>query len=140
MSPPARSAPWGDNNMTVAKLALSAIGMVLAVSSIAAAPAANVANGKALFGRCAACHTADKGGANGLGPNLYGIVGRKAGSKKDFSYSAAMRNSGIVWSNQKLDGYIAHPADVVPGNRMAFAGLPEAKQRADLIAWLSTLK
>ena len=100
--------------MTVAKLALSAIGMVLAVSSIAAAPAANVANGKALFGRCAACHTADKGGANGLGPNLYGIVGRKAGSKKDFSYSAAMRNSGIVWSNQKLDGYIAHPADVVP--------------------------
>lgn len=126
--------------MTVAKLALSAIGMVLAVSSIAAAPAANVANGKALFGRCAACHTADKGGANGLGPNLYGIVGRKAGSKKDFSYSAAMRNSGIVWSNQKLDGYIAHPADVVPGNRMAFAGLPEAKQRADLIAWLSTLK
>ena len=126
--------------MTVAKLALSAIGMVLAVSSIAAAPAANVANGKALFGRCAACHTADKGGANGLGPNLYGIVGRKAGSKKDFSYSAAMRNSGIVWSNQKLDGYIAHPADVVPGNRMAFAGLPEAKQRADLLAWLSTLK
>ena len=118
----------------------AALGIALAVSFAGAAPAANVANGKALFSRCAACHTADKGGPNGLGPNLYGVVGRKAGSKKDFSYSAAMRNSGIVWSNQKLDAYIAHPADLVPGNRMAFAGLPDAKQRADLIAWLDTLK
>jgi cytochrome c len=126
--------------MTLAKLALPAFGIALAVSFAATAPAANVANGKALFSRCAACHTADKGGPNGLGPNLYGVVGRKAGSKKDFSYSNAMRNSGIVWTNQKLDAYITHPADIVPGNRMAFAGLPDAKQRADLIAWLDTLK
>jgi cytochrome c len=126
--------------MTLAKLALPAFGIALAISFSGAAPAANVANGKALFSRCAACHTADKGGPNGLGPNLYGVVGRKAGSKKDFSYSAAMKNSGIVWGNQKLDAYIAHPAEVVPGNRMAFAGLPDAKQRSDLIAWLDTLK
>ena len=102
--------------------------------------AADAAHGKVIFSRCAACHTADKGGANGLGPNLYGILGRKAGSKKDFSYSAAMKNSGIVWTNQKLDSYVAHPADVVPGNRMAFAGLPDPKQRADLIAYLDALK
>lgn len=126
--------------MSVTKPAPFALGIALAVSVAGAAPAANVANGKALFSRCAACHTADKGGPNGLGPNLYGVVGRKAGSKKDFSYSNAMRNSGIVWSNQKLDAYIAHPAEVVPGNRMAFAGVPDAKQRADLIAWLDTLK
>ena len=127
--------------MPVAKLALAAFGMALAVVSFAAAgPAANVANGKVLFSRCAACHRADKGGPSGLGPNLHGVVGRKAGSKKDFSYSAAMKNSGIVWTNQKLDAYIAHPADVVPGNRMAIAGVPDAKQRADLIAWLDTLK
>src|SRR5438046_6859672 len=110
--------------MTVAKLALPALAMALAAWFAGIASAANIANGKALFSRCAACHTADKGGPNGLGPNLYGVIGRKAGSKKDFSYSAAMRNSGIVWSNQKLDAYIAHPADVVTGNRMAFAGVP----------------
>jgi cytochrome c len=127
--------------MHLVKLALPAFGMALmTISFAAAASAGNVANGKALFSRCAACHTAGKGGPNGLGPNLYGVVGRKAGSKKDFSYSAAMKNSGIVWTNQKLDAYIAHPADVVPGNRMAFAGIPDAKQRADLIAWLDTLK
>jgi cytochrome c len=126
--------------MPAPKPASAALGIALAVSFAGPAPAANIANGKALFSRCAACHTADKGGPNGLGPNLYGVIGRKAGSKKDFSYSAAMRNSGIVWSNQKVDAYIAHPADVVPGNRMAFAGLPDAKQRADLIAWLDTLK
>jgi cytochrome c len=126
--------------MPVLKPASAALGIALAVSFAGPAPAANIANGKALFSRCAACHTADKGGPNGLGPNLYGVIGRKAGSKKDFSYSAAMRNSGIVWTNQKLDAYITHPADVVPGNRMAFAGLPDAKQRADLIAWLDTLK
>jgi cytochrome c len=126
--------------MPVPKPASAALGIALAVSFAGPAPAANIANGKALFSRCAACHTADKGGPNGLGPNLFGVIGRKAGSKKDFSYSAAMRNSGIVWTNQKLDAYITHPADVVPGNRMAFAGLPDAKQRADLIAWLDTLK
>jgi cytochrome c len=126
--------------MPVLKPASAALGIALAVSFAGPAPAANIANGKALFSRCAACHTADKGGPNGLGPNLYSVIGRKAGSKKDFSYSAAMRNSGIVWTNQKLDAYITHPADVVPGNRMAFAGLPDAKQRADLIAWLDTLK
>jgi cytochrome c len=126
--------------MLATNSAPAALGIVLTVSLAGAAPAANVANGKALFSRCAACHTVDKGGPNGLGPNLYGVVGRKAGSKKDFSYSAAMRNSGIVWTNQKLDAYIAHPADLVPGNRMAFAGLPDAKQRTDLIAWLDTLK
>jgi cytochrome c len=126
--------------MLAPKPAAAALSIALAISFAGAAPAANVASGRALFSRCAACHTADKGGPNGLGPNLYGVVGRKAGSKKDFSYSNAMRNSGIVWTNQKLDAYITHPADIVPGNRMAFAGLPDAKQRADLIAWLDTLK
>src|SRR5437868_400619 len=100
--------------MPVPKPASAALGIALAVSFAGPAPAANIANGKALFSRCAACHAADKGGPNGLGPNLYGVIGRKAGSKKDFSYSAAMRNSGIVWTNQKLDAYITHPADVVP--------------------------
>jgi cytochrome c len=107
------------------------------------APVANAADAKAgqgIFSRCAACHTVQKGGANGLGPDLFGVVGRKAGSKPDFSYSGAMKNAGFTWTPQKLDAYIAHPAEVVPGNRMAFAGIPDAKQRADVVAYLGTLK
>jgi cytochrome c len=104
------------------------------------ANAADAKAGQEIFSRCAACHTVQKGGPNGLGPNLFGVVGRKAGSKPDFSYSGAMKNAGFSWTPQKLDAYIAHPAEVVPGNRMAFAGIPDAKQRADLIAYLSTLK
>ncbi|HTK80316.1 MAG TPA: cytochrome c family protein [Rhizomicrobium sp.] len=102
--------------------------------------AADVSNGKAMFSRCAACHNAVKGGPNMIGPNLHGVVGRKAGTKSGFSYSLAMKNSGITWTNQKLDAYIAHPAQVVPANRMAFAGISDPKQRADLIAYLGTLK
>jgi cytochrome c len=126
--------------MQLSKSAFVLLSAVLMLPAGGSARAANVVSGKAMFSRCAACHTADKGGANSLGPNLYGVVGRKAGSKPDFAYSAALKNSKIVWSNQKLDAWIAHPAVVVPGNRMAFAGIPDAKQRADLIAWLDTLK
>lgn len=96
--------------------------------------------GKAIFSRCAACHNAAKNGPNMIGPNLFGVVGRKAGTKSGFSYSTAMKNSRITWTNQKLDAYIAHPQQIVPGNRMAFAGIPDPMQRADLIAYLDTLK
>lgn len=112
---------------------------LLAISA-SAAMAADANAGKAMFSRCAACHNNTKGGPNGLGPNLFGVVGRKAGSIKDFSYSAAMKSAGFVWNNQKLDSYIANPAKVVPGNRMAFAGIADPKQRADLIAYLDTLR
>jgi cytochrome c len=126
--------------MRLTKVASTALGIVLSLLAADAARAANAAVGKAAFIRCAACHTTDKGGPNGVGPNLYGVVGRKAGSKKDFSYSTALKNSGIVWNNQKLDAWIAHPAQVVPGTRMVFAGISDAQQRADLIAYLDTLK
>jgi cytochrome c len=104
------------------------------------ANAGDVAKGKVVFQRCAICHRVDKGGGNGLGPNLFGIVGRKAGTVAGFSYSAAMKNSGIVWSASKLIAYVAHPAQVVPGNRMAFAGVIDPGQQADVVAYLATLK
>jgi cytochrome c len=114
--------------------------VLLLMLNASAANAADAKSGQEIFSRCAACHTVQKGGPNGLGPNLFGVVGRKAGSKPDFSHSAAMKHAGFSWTPQKLDAYITHPAEVVPGNRMAFAGIPDAKQRANLIAYLSTLK
>jgi cytochrome c len=102
--------------------------------------AADVNDGKAVFGRCAACHTNIKGVPDGIGPNLFGVVGRKAASKPDFSYSTALKNSHIVWTREKLDAWIANPPKTVPGTRMAFAGISDPRQRADLIAYLVTLK
>ena len=115
---------------------------LLSLASLSASPAfsADIGNGKGVFSRCAACHTNNKGGPNGVGPNLFGVVGRKAASKPDFSYSPALKSSRIVWTPQKLDAWIANPAKLVPGTRMVFAGVSDAKQRADLIAYLGTLK
>ena len=114
--------------------------LVLAFVNAQALQAADAKNGQAIFSRCAACHTDAKGGPSGVGPNLFGVVGRKAASLPGFSYSGALKSSGIVWTNQKLDPWIADPMQVVPGTRMAFGGISDAKQRADLIAYLDTLK
>ena len=89
-----------------------------------------------MFENCRACHAAD-GQANEVGPALRGVVGRKAGERDDFRYSPALKRSGIVWNAKTLDAFIADPQQVVPGNRMPFSGLPDAKERADLIAYLT---
>ena len=96
--------------------------------------------GAALFNRCVICHSNAKGAANKLGPNLFGVVGRKAGTYRGFSYSSAMKRSGITWSPAKLMDYLATPQTVVPGNNMPFAGIANTQQRTDLVAYLATLK
>ncbi|MGD0864271.1 MAG: cytochrome c family protein [Rhizomicrobium sp.] len=111
-----------------------------AALATSAQAAGNAANGAGVFDRCAICHSSTKGGPNKIGPNLFGIVGRKAGTYPGFSYSSAMTKSGIVWNDAKLDAYVASPATVVPGNKMPFAGITNNNQRADLIAYLDTLK
>jgi cytochrome c len=121
---------------------LRAIAVAL-LSLLLASPvcaAGNPGLGKAIFQRCAMCHTAEKGAGNRLGPNLFGIVGRKSGSVPGFFYSPAMKRANLVWTPANLDAYITKPGVKVPGNRMAFSGIPQAGQRADLIAYLSTLK
>jgi cytochrome c len=120
------------------RLALAALAAFCVLAT--AAQAGDAVKGKTVFQRCAICHRVDKGGGNGLGPNLFGVFGRKAGTAAGFSYSAAMKSSGLTWSADKLSAYIEHPAKVVPGNRMAFAGLPNPEQRADVVAYLATLK
>lgn len=117
--------------------------LLAAVAALAATPVAaagNAASGAQVFARCAICHTNTKGAGNKIGPNLFGVVGRKAGTAPGFSYSPAMAAAGFVWTNERLDRYVMSPQLVVPGNKMPFSGLPSAGQRADLIAYLDTLK
>ena len=118
-------------------IALVLAGLVLASGAQAGG---DPAKGKVVFQRCAICHRADKDGGNGLGPNLFGVVGRKAGAVANFSYSVALKKSGLTWTQDKLIAWVAHPSGLVPGNRMAFAGLPDAQDRADVVAYLATLK
>jgi cytochrome c len=101
--------------------------------------AGNAANGASLFNRCAVCHSAAKGGGNRVGPNLFGVVGRQAGSFAGYSYSSAMKASGIVWSEGTLAKYLISPSTVVVGNKMTFGGLPQPQQAADVAAYLATL-
>jgi cytochrome c len=112
----------------------------LLVLAAPAAAAGNAANGKTLFGRCAICHTVQKGGPNGLGPNLFGVVGRKAALLPSFMYSGALKASGITWTNDKLKAWIASPAHLVPGTKMAFGGLSNSSQQDDVVAYLDSLK
>jgi cytochrome c2 len=94
--------------------------------------------GQARFQDCAPCHKLE-GGANDVGPNLHGIFTRKAGELADFRYSPAMKRSGIIWTPQTLDQYIADPQAFVPTNRMPYAGMASASDRADLIAYLQNV-
>lgn len=94
--------------------------------------------GKQVFVQCGVCHSID--GTSRVGPSLKGIVGRNAGSVAGFRYSRAMKGANIVWDDKSLDAYIAEPQKAVPGNIMPFSGIADAKQRADLVAYLQTLK
>ena len=113
---------------------------LLAASTTLANAAGNAKAGEAVFKRCAVCHTSDKGGGDGLGPNLFGVVGRKAATRPGFAYSAPLQKSGIVWTEASLTKWTAGPAKVVPGTKMAFAGISSKKQQADLVEYLETLK
>lgn len=103
------------------------------------ASAGDAANGAKLFAQCKICHSVEPG-KNGLGPSLHNINGRKAASVEGFTYSAAMQNSGITWTDAALSEYLRAPMKMVPGTKMAFAGMPKDSDRADVIAYLDTLK
>jgi len=100
----------------------------------------DTAKGKSIFRKkCMSCHTIDKGGKNRTGPNLWGVVGRPKGSAENFRYSTTMKLFGGVWSEAEISSFIAGPRSFVPDTKMTFAGLKNAKDRADVLAYLKTL-
>jgi cytochrome c len=103
---------------------------------LASAP---VDQGETLFKKCTACHTGEKGGANKVGPNLWGVVGGPKAHSEAFSYSKALKEKGGEWSYEDLNHFIASPKGFAPGTKMTFAGLKKAEERAALIAYLRTL-
>ena len=100
---------------------------------------ATVDRGQTVAKQCSACHTFTKGGPNGIGPNLYGIVGRPRASEPGFSYSDPMKAKGGEWTIDDLNKFLTSPKEFIPGTKMTFPGLPRANQRADAIAYLNTL-
>ncbi len=99
----------------------------------------NSANGEKVFAKCAACHSLEAG-KNGLGPSLHGVVGRKAGSVEGYVYSTANKASGDIWAGEMLFTYLENPRKVMPGTKMSFVGLSNPQDRADVIAYLATMK
>ncbi|MFO1081441.1 MAG: cytochrome c family protein [Reyranellaceae bacterium] len=103
----------------------------------ATAQDADAARGQRVFNQqCRACHTVNAGGASPVGPNLHGLIGRKAGTVDGFAYSDAMKASGLTWDEATLADYLRDPKAKVPGTKMVFAGLKQAPQIADLVAYL----
>ena len=116
--------------------------LALVLIAAASALAAGIAHaqgdrgrGEKLFAECRACHAPERG-VQGVGPDLHGVFGRRAGTLEDFRFSPALKRSGITWTRETMDAYVADPQKSVPANRMPYAGIPDARDRADLIEYM----
>ena len=100
--------------------------------------AADVGKGEKVAKKCVSCHTFEQGGKNKIGPNLWSIIGRDRATVEGFGYSSALTDAGGGWGYEELDAYLKKPAEALPGNKMTFAGLRKAQDRANIIAFLRT--
>ena len=97
----------------------------------------SAAEGEKVFKKCVACHSIAKGGANKIGPALWGVLGRKAGSVSNYKYSKAIASYGKSWSFEEINGFLIKPKDWIKGTKMSFAGLKNAKDRAAIILYMN---
>jgi cytochrome c len=105
-----------------------------------AAPAGDSAAGQKLFDmKCKICHTVTPDGKNGLGPGLYGVFGKKGAASPTFAYSPAFKAANVTWNTAKLDTWLQGPTKMIPGTKMILAPVTDAKQRADIIAYVATV-
>lgn len=111
--------------------------LALLVAGMASTHAADPVRGEQLWRKCASCHTLEAGGRNLVGPRLHGVFGRVAGSVQDYKYSNALKNSGIVWTEETLNAFLKDAEAFVPGTKM-YGGLSQDADRADLLAFLKT--
>jgi cytochrome c len=126
--------------MTIKRLRVAAALVLISGCLTLSAQAEDAEAGSKVFKiQCSACHAA-VAGRKGIGPSLFGVVGRAAGTVPDFHYTEANKSSGLTWDAATLDRYLQAPRQVVPGTAMSYAGLKNETQRADLIAYLATLK
>ncbi len=125
--------------MTRIALSFAAAGLALVLGGTAHA-AGDPVKGKATYAQCVACHKVDNSGKSSIGPNLFKVVGRTSGTLPGFKYSPAMVNAKKVWNDKTLDAYLAAPMTNIPGSKMPYAGLKNPADRANVIAYLKTLK
>ncbi len=111
------------------------LGLVLTVSGQLSGAEGDASRGQKLYEECVACHSLEPG-VHGIGPSLRGVFNRQAGVLPDYRYSPALKRSGIIWTADTLDAFIADSQGFLPANRMPYAGMPDAADRADLIAYL----
>jgi cytochrome c len=122
------------------KSCLVVLSALFVFSAAAYAGGDATAGQKVYLGRCQSCHSVQKGGPNKLGPLLFGIMGKTAGTLPGYAYSRPLKNSKIVWNDDALRAWLKRPNQTLPGTKMAFAGLSNPKQIEDLIAYMHTLK
>jgi cytochrome c len=113
-----------------------ALALLAVAATASAAQAQDAAAGAQVFRKCLPCHSIGPGAKNKVGPELNGIDGRHSGSAPGYSYSAANKNSGIVWSEQEFKKYILDPRGVIPGTKMIFSGIKKEKDINNLWAYL----
>jgi len=126
--------------MNKVKFVAVALAAAMALANGSAMAAGDAAKGEKVFKKCKACHTVDKGGKNRVGPNLFGVAGMPAGKVPGYKYSGAMKSSGVTWDDASLDKFLKKPKNFIKKSKMGFSGLKKDDQRADLIAYLKTLK
>jgi cytochrome c len=112
------------------------VGALLLASAAPPVHAQDAAAGEKVYAQCRACHQLGESAKNLVGPILNGVIGQKAGTREGYSYSAAMKDSGLVWSEATFSDYIQNPRGKVPGTKMIYAGLKDEKRTADLLAYL----
>jgi len=121
--------------MTSIRLMGAVCAVFLALGSTSALAEGDAAKGKKVFNKCKACHSLEEGKKK-VGPSLFGVIGREAGKVEGFKYSKAMMESGVTWTEENIDAYLAKPKEFIPGNKMVFVGLKKPEQRQDVIAYL----
>lgn len=122
------------------KIIGAALGVAVLGGGVAQAQPDPAVRGKVLFMQCAACHNHAPGAPAKVGPNLWGVIGRKSGAVPGFRYSLAMAKANLTWNEATLDTWLAGPGKLVPGTTMMFAGQPNAADRKAVIAYLKSGK